>query len=278
VANEEGVVSIDLPLQVDEALQWLARIKTLSAKPLRVIIFTAPDRVNSDALKALAPHLGAFSLPAIIQDAGFNQLYAALEASQPRLLEPLSPVQLRERAVLPDMTFSDAATFTLGMSNPVRIDIASAGGYGAGGSSVSIRDTGILFAGWMVSSDQPPWAPGAQVDAWIARLTALRRNRKVKLIVPAAGPVGDLSMATRTQDYLKAASAAVKKLVRQHKPRESLGALAQELAAFYKPNQGSKDAAGLLAARVAERVEQSLGRMYDELMAAQTTSEIVPEP
>ena len=53
VVDEDGAVSIDLPLNVGEALGWRDMIQTLTPKPLRTIIYTSPDRTNSDALKAL---------------------------------------------------------------------------------------------------------------------------------------------------------------------------------------------------------------------------------
>ena len=272
VIGDDGAVSIDLPLTPDEALQWQAQIKELTPKPLRAIIFTSSERVNSDALKSLAPNLGAFSLPAIIQDAGFSRLYAALEAAQPRMLEPLSPVQLRERAVLPDLTFSDAATFTLGLEEPVRIDITNAGGYAPGCSLVTIRDTGVVFTGELVTSREPPSLATANVDQWVAVLTGLRRNRKVKVIVPGRGPTGDTSTVAETLDYIKAAYAGVKKMVRLHRPREGASALTTELLEMYVPVSGK---AWLDPDIIAQRIQSSLEHLYDELtvQAAGETAE-----
>ncbi|MCL4504488.1 MAG: hypothetical protein M1434_13140 [Chloroflexi bacterium] len=260
VVDKDGAVSIDLPLNVDEALQWHAQIRRLAPKPLRAIIFTSAERVNSDALKALAPNLGAFGLPAIIHDAGFNQLYAALEASQPRMLEPLSPVQLRERAVLPDMTYSDSATFTLGLENPVRIDITSAANYSPGSSIVLIRDTGVAFVGSLVAGNEPPFLHNANLEAWQSLLANLRRNRKIKVIVAASGPVGDMALVARTQAYLKAAQSGIHKLVRAHKPRESLSALAADLVELFGSFTGSYDV-------VVRRVQSGLEYIYDMTLA-----------
>ena len=273
VDNGSGTVSIDLPVNVDEALQWRSMLQELTPKPLRTIIFTAPDRVNSDALKALTPNLGPFGLPSIIQDAGFNTLYAALEAAQPRLLEPLSPVQLREHAVLPDMTFSDSATFTLGLDVPIRIDMTSVSANAPGCCMVTLRDSGVVFAGGLVAGSWPPMLPGADVEHWLASLSVLRRNRKIKVIVPAQGLCGDLSLVARTQEYLKAASAGIRKLARTHKPRdtERIGALAVELADLYAGKYDSGD-----TERVVRRVSDNLGRIFDEL-TLQAVAEPVPD-
>jgi glyoxylase-like metal-dependent hydrolase (beta-lactamase superfamily II) len=285
IVGEDGAVSIDLPLNTDEALQWREQIKGLTPKPLRAIIFTSSDRVNSDALRSLAPNLGAFSIPAIIQDAGFNQLYAALEAAQPRMLEPLSPVQLRERAVLPDVTFSDSATFTLGLEEPVHIDITNAGGYAPGCSLVTIRDTGVVFTGELVTSHEPPSLMTANIDQWVEVLTNLRRNRKIKTVVPGRGPVGDSSAVAETLSYIKAAYAGVKKLVRSHRSREGVGALTPELLSRYAPasSKVSRERAGAVhgavhldASAISQRIQMGLERVYDEL-TARAAAEPQPE-
>lgn len=270
VVTEEGAVSIDLPHQPDEALQWRDHIKEMTPKPLRAIIFTSANRVNSDALKALAPSLGPYSLPAIIQDAGFHQLYSALEAAQPRLLEPLSPAQLREHTVLPEVTFSNAMTFTLGNENPLFIDVVNAGGYIPGGSTVTIRDTGIEFSGWLVANHEPPTIDAnANVDAWITALGILRRNHKVKTIIPARGAVGDLQNVIETVEYLKAIRSAIRKLVRTHRSRDGVTALVPELLAYYSSSKAKAHPRGAAAtaheAEFAQRVQGSLECLFDNL-------------
>jgi hypothetical protein len=270
VVTEDGAVSIDLPQHPDEALQWRDQIKEMTPKPLRAIIFTSANRVNSDALKALAPNLGPYSLPAIIQDAGFNQLYSALEAAQPRLLEPLSPAQLREHTVLPEVTFSDAMTFTLGNENPLYIDVVSGGGYIPGGSTITIRDTGIEFSGWLVTSHEPPTiGSDANVDAWITALGTLRRNHKVKTIVPARGAICDLQNVVDTVEYLKALRSDIRKLVRTHRSRESIMMMVPDLLAHYNGSKSKAHLRGAAAtaheAEFTQRIQSSLECLFDNL-------------
>ncbi|HEY3289472.1 MAG TPA: hypothetical protein VGK87_05030, partial [Anaerolineae bacterium] len=220
--------------------------------------------------KALAPNLGAFGLPALIQDSGFNQLYASLEASQPRMLEPLSPIQLRERAVLPDMTYSDAVTFTLGQENPIHIDVASVNRFAPGSSIVTVRDSNIYFTGWLVAGNEPPALQRANIDAWLQALASLRRNRKLKFIVPANGPIGDMSLVVRTQQYLKEAQSAVRKAVRAHKPREHLALLTRDLVAVFAHASGDNQAQQRNALIGLERI-------YDEMVAQTIVSEPAQE-
>jgi glyoxylase-like metal-dependent hydrolase (beta-lactamase superfamily II) len=186
------------------------------------------------------------------------------------MLEPLSPVQLRERAVLPDMTYSDAATFTLGLDNPIRIDISSANNFSPGCSVVTVRDTGIVFTGRMVAGNEPPLLQKANLDAWLAALAVMRRNRKLKAIVPASGPVGGMDLVARTQEYLKTAQAGVRKLVRSHKPRENLSQLASVLLASFAPVPGDTDA--YMRSTLA-----GLERLYDDLVAQTFLSDPVHE-
>jgi hypothetical protein len=180
-------------------------------------------------------------------------------------------MQLRERAVLPDVTYSESATFTLGMEDPVRVDIANAGGFIPGSSTMTIRDTGVMFVGWLVASHEPPMLRNVNADPWMAALGNLRRNRKIKVIVPASGPVGDLSTVSQTQEYLKAAYSGVKKLARTHKPREAVGSLVPDLLKIYMTGNAVDHPF------IAPRVQGNLERIYDEL-AAQAVTEPVIEP
>jgi glyoxylase-like metal-dependent hydrolase (beta-lactamase superfamily II) len=269
VVGDDGVIGIDLPANAGEARAWRAQLAELSDKPLRAIIFTSPDRVNSDALAAISPMPGALSLPAFIHEAGFAQLYAALEASQPRALEPLTPVQLRERAVLPDATFTGGMTLVAGSASPLFVDAAFVGGYSPGSACVTIRDTGILFTGDLVTHQEPPPLAGANLDAWLEALVNLKRNRKVVTLVPGRGPAGGLEMAAETQAYLKAARAGVQRLVKAHRDRADVSALMPDLLALYAgaPIRSRRSAAQAAAdaETVARRVRAGLEHLYDQM-------------
>ncbi len=265
VIGDDGPVSIDLPLTPEETLDWRAQIGKLSDKPLRAVLFTSADRVSSEALAALAAHPGPLSIPSIIHDAGFAQLYAALEASQPRSPEPLTPAQLRERAVLPDITFTDSTTLVVGSTNPLFLDIKHVGGYSPGSAIVVVRDAGIVFAGDLITSREPPSLTRGNLDQWSATLTEFKRSLKTATIVPGRGPVADVEAISETLAWLKAARSAVQKLVRGRKTRADVSAIVPELMALYAIKPGKPRRGGADTSLVERRVLLSLEYLFDQL-------------
>ncbi|MCS7061456.1 MAG: hypothetical protein RMN25_09870 [Anaerolineae bacterium] len=264
VIGDTGVVSIDLPSSAEEALDWRAQITALTNKPLRAVVFTSADRASSAALAALAPHPGPLSIPAIIHEAGFTQLYAALEASQPKSPEPLNPVQLREQAVLPEATFSEATTIVVGAENPLFLDVKRVGGYSAGSAIVAVRDADIVFAGDLITSKEPAPLVGCNLDEWIAALTEMKRSLKTAMIVPGRGLVADAETITETLTYLKAARTTVQRLVRSRKTRADAAGLATELLALY-PLKTSKSRRSVNVSAIERRIALGLEYLFDQL-------------
>ncbi len=271
VIGDDGAVSIDLPLTPQETLAWRTEIATLSDKPLRAVIFTSADRVNSDALGALAAHPGPLSIPSIIHDAGFAQLYAELEASQPKFPEPPTPAQLRERAVLPDITFTDSTTLVVGSTNPLFLDIKHVGGYSPSSAIVVVRDTGIVFAGDLITNREPPSLTQSNLEhleQWSAALSEFKRSLKAAKIVPGRGPVADTQAISETLAWLKATRNAVNKLIRSRKTRADVLALVPELLALYDIKPGKSRRGGPDTSLIQQRVLLSLESLFDQLSQA----------
>jgi glyoxylase-like metal-dependent hydrolase (beta-lactamase superfamily II) len=257
IVTDDGVISVDLPLTFAEALAWRAEISQVTDKPLRGALFTSAHRVFGDALRALSHKPGTAILPGLVHETGFNLLFAQLEQQfQNRQGEPLSAAQLRERGVLPELTFSDSATFSLGGKDAVQFDVTRVGGFMPGSALVSIRGTDVVFAGDLVSRGVPPPIVGASnIDEWAEALATLRKNKTFKTLVPGVGPVGDLSAATETAEYIKAAHAAVRKVHRANRSRDALAVVMGDLLSRYPAaNRG-------LAAQ--QRVLRGLEAMFD---------------
>lgn len=241
IVTDDGVVSVDLPLTVAEALAWRAEISQITDRPLRGVIYTSAHRAFGDALRALSHKPGTAILPAMIHESGFNQMFAALEQKfQNRLGEPLSPGQLRERGVLPELTYSDSATFSLGGRDAIIIDVTRVGGFTPGSALISVRGSDVVFAGDIVSKGGPPTIVGqSNVDAWVDALNTLRKSKVFKTVVPGHGPISDLSAALETGEYVKAALAAVRKVLKANRSRDALPILMAELLARYpQANRG----------------------------------------
>ena len=75
-------------------------------------------------------------------------------------------------------------------------------------------------------------------------------------------------MLNQTLDYLKMASSGVRRLVRTHKPRESVTALVPDLLALY--SNGKSGAPSIEQEVMAQRIQTSLERIYDDLLASNT--------
>lgn len=265
IIGDDGPISIDLPPTAEETLSWRAQIAALSEKPLRAVIFTAADRVNSEALGALAAHPGPLSVPSIIHDAGFAALYAALEASQPKSPEPLTPAQLRERAVLPDITFTESTTLVVGSASPLFVDVRHVGGYSPGSAIVTVRDHDVVFTGDVITSKEPPSLAQADLDRWSALLADFKRSLKTATIVPGRGPLADVEAISETLAYLKAARSAVQKLIRGRKTRADVAALAPDLLALYALRPGRSRRGGPDISLIERRVLLSLESLFDQL-------------
>ncbi len=241
VVTEDGVVSIDLPLTVAEALAWRAEISQVSDKPLRGVIFTSAQRAFGDALRALSHKPGTAILPALIQESGFSQQFGQLEQQfQNRLGEPFSAAQLRERGVLPELTFSGSATFSLGGKDAVQIEVVRVGGFSPASALISVRGSDVVFAGDLVSRGAPPViSPNSNIEEWVEALNALRKNKAATTIVPGIGPVSDGSAAAETAEYLKTALASVRKLIRANRSRDTLAVvLGDVLSRYPQANRG----------------------------------------
>lgn len=268
IVTDDGVCSIDLPSTVAETLAWRAEISQITDRPLRGVIFTSARRALGDALRALSHKPGTAILPALIHETGFQNMFALLEHQyQNRLGEPLSPAQLRERGVLPELTFTESATFTLGGRDGVQLDVARVGGFMPGSSVVTVRGTDVLFAGDLLSKGAPPAiAPQTDVEAWLEVLSALRKRKNVKTVVPGMGPVCDQTCAVETADYLKSAQTAVRKLVKSNRSRETLTVLLAETLAKYP--------AAARSLSLQQRALSGLEALYDILLAQ--PAEVVP--
>lgn len=188
IVTDECAIAVDLPMQASELADWRAGMAAVTSKPLRWIVFTSPERVSADTLKLLAPvekpAPKVIGVPTIIQDAGFAQLYAALESAQPRSPEPLTAFELRKRGILPEFTFSEKMTLTSG-NPPVHTDILHVDGVMPGSAFVFVREAGLVFVGDHIAANDPPVLyANSNLDHWIDALAEIQREKKVTIVVP----------------------------------------------------------------------------------------------
>jgi glyoxylase-like metal-dependent hydrolase (beta-lactamase superfamily II) len=257
VIGEDGVVCIDLPLDPEETRGWRAQIAEFTDKPVRAVMFTTSDRMNSGSLAVVKS-------PAILHEAAFAQLYATAEPPSDPPGEPQPPAPVREPGAGPEVTFSSAATFVLGTRHPSFVDAVHRGGYSPDASFVIPRDSGVVFVGNHVVVGHPPDLSQGDFDRWQTILTTLRRNRHVATVVPGWGAPGNTTIVDETLDYIKVATARVKALVRANRARSDVAALIPELLMLYttKSSKGSARQDVLV-----QHMRAGLERIYDNLKA-----------
>lgn len=239
VVSDDGAICIDLPHTAAETLAWRSELALLTLKPIKSVIFTSPDRFSSEALGALAT--GKLRMPTLLQDAGHHTLLSALEASYPHPTELGLPFHVREQAGLPEITFSDHATVTLGGSvDPIYVDVTHVGGCAPGASYVTVRDSGILFVGDHIAVGEAPLFSAGDLDKWIKALTGLARFKNIKTVVPGRGAITNASAGEAMVEFVKSLKSAMTKFNRRDHAREDLAALVPELAAQFEPKRRTR--------------------------------------
>lgn len=283
IVTDECAIAVDLPMQASELADWRAGMAAVTSKPLRWIVFTSPERVSADTLKLLAPvdkpAPKVIGVPTIIQDAGFAQLYTALESAQPRSPEPLTAFELRKRGILPEFTFSEKMTLTSG-NPPVYIDILHVDGAMPGSAFVFVRDAGLVFAGdHIVTNDPPVLYSNSNLDHWINALTEIQREKKLVIVVPGRGKIHDASTVTITLEFLKSARSGLRKLAKSHKSRDAVSGLVPGLMAIYHgkntgetPTVSGSNAYTFSVA--GQSLQLGLEQLYDQLVRQMAQDEL----
>lgn len=261
VIGEDGVACIDLPLDPEEARAWRAQIAEFTDRPIRAVLFTSSDRLTSEALAVV----GA---PAMLHDSAFAQAAVPAESTVAPPLEPVAIPLIRDLGHTPHVTFSQSASLTLGVKQPTVIDIVHQGGCAPDACFVIPRGSGIAFVGDHVAAGGPPSIAQGKFERWQAVLAALKKNKAITLAVPGRGQPGAPGpMIDETADYIKAATARVKALVRANRSRSDVVALIPDLLARYAP-KGSRARSSSNLDSVYRQVRAGLERIYDDLRAA----------
>ncbi|GIV84726.1 MAG: hypothetical protein KatS3mg052_1733 [Candidatus Roseilinea sp.] len=260
VIGEDAVIYIDLPPDPAEARAWRAQVAELSDKPIRAVVFTASDRMSAESLAAVgAP-------TAVMHDAAFAPSVVQAEPAPAQSFES-PPSGARELNGAPQLTFGDSLSIVLGVKHVTFVDVAFQGGYSPDACFVTVRDSGIVFAGDHVAVGQPPNLAHGNFERWQAILAVLKKNRTVTTLVPGRGPAGKPAEAVdATLDYIKTATARVKALARAHRSRSEVSALVPDLMMLYAPKIARSKASPAYEV-LAHEMRAGLEHLYDELLA-----------
>lgn len=273
IVADDGAVAIDVPMQPIELGDWRAKVaEATDGKPLKWIVLSSPERVNPDTLKLLAPidkpPPKVLAVPTVIQDAGFQQLYQALESAQPRATEPLSAYELRKRGILPELTFGQSITLTFGNAEPVELDLTHVGGCLPGASFVTIRNAGVVFVGDHIATEDPPvMYASSDLDKWIDALVAIEKDKRVVSVVPGRGRVGEHDIVAKTLEFLRAARSGLKRLARSGKGRDAVASLVPQLMSIYQARKnGNINPNAYMFSIAAQSLQLGLEQLYDQII------------
>ncbi len=259
VIGEDAVVCIDLPVNPDEALNWKAQIAEVTDRPIRAVMFTASDRLNSEAAEA-------FGVTIIGHTSAFAQPTPPSELEIVTLTEPTPVVMtpLRLLPGVPQITFDRAASVVVTHNPPQLVDIVHQGGYALDASIVVPRGVGVAFVGGIASMNQPPTLTQADFSRWFEVLAALKTQQDFTLVVPGCGPlVTPAEAADFTRIYLETAIARVRELVRANQTRSDLTTLVPELVELCETYGGTNTRRS--SAPIDPRVVRAgLERIYDD--------------
>ena len=260
IVAEDGVVLVDLPAHAAEVHALRTAVGELTKERIRAVVFTSPDRTTSEAVAAINATI-------VVHEAAMAHLRIPTEAIP--AYDAYSGLGSYEPDFLPEMTFTDACTVTLGQKHPVFVDVHYVGGYAPGASHVTVRDSGVLFVGEHVIIGQPAALAYGDFGKWSDGLNTLKKNKKVLTLVPGRGPIGDPSHVGETLDFIKTAQSRVKELVRRNKSRSEIATLVPDILAAYALKPGKNVKLPFNVTSITQIVRAGLERIYDDLKQEQ---------
>ena len=256
IVSDDGVVLVDLPMHAAEVQALRAAVAEISPARIRSVVFTAPDRMTSEAVAAV-------NAPIVVHEAAMAHLRIPVEVTP--VYEGYSSLGGYEPDILPEMTFTDTCTVTVGQKHPTFVDVQYVGGYAPGACYITVRDSGVLFVGEHVVIGQPAALAYGDFGKWNDALNTLKKNKKVTTLIPGRGPAGDVSSVSETLDYIKFGQTRVKELVRRNKSRNEVSAIVPDILAAYALKPGKTAKLPFDVTSITQIVRAGLERIYDDL-------------
>lgn len=263
VVADDGVVLIDLPAHAAEVHALRAAVGELTQDRIRAVVFTAPDRTTSEAVAAV-------NAPIVVHEAAMAHLRIPMDVMPS--YDAYSALGGYEPDFLPEMTFTDSCTVTVGHKHPAFVDVQYVGGYAPGACYITVRDSGVTFVGEHAAIGQPAALAYGDFGKWSDALNALKKNKKVTMLVPGRGPTGDVNSVGETLDYIKTTQSRVKELVRRNKSRSEVAQLVPDILAAYALKPGKNAKLPFDVTSITQIVRAGLERIYDDLKQEQVTN------
>ena len=206
IVGSSGVIVIDTGVSYRHGRQMLAAIRTVTDKPIALVIIT-------HAAQEFVFGVAAFT------ETGSQLLTHAKSAELMRsrcnhCLENLviqlgADAMAGTRLIVPERTLEQSQSLQIAGRE---IDILYFGWASTPGDAVVLdRATGVAFAGGLITNRRIPELRDGELAGWLRALAALKRT-SARTIVPGYGDVGGLELADLTAAYLRAIDDQVQRL------------------------------------------------------------------
>ena len=198
IVGPEGVIVIDTGVNVVHGRAILGAIRTVTDKPIALVVNTHPHPENVLGNHAFAD-TGA---PVLARAETIEAMRARCKLCFENVERVLGPsVMAGTEIVIPNLSVSGNGSYVAG-GRPIEL-YHFGWGHTEGDLAVFDPESGVLFTGDLVYLDRIPYTHEARVRGWIAALGKLQKI-PARRIVPGHGPIADPERIRETYDYLAA--------------------------------------------------------------------------
>ncbi len=256
VRSPQGIIGIDAPSYPRDARNWVTQLRRLDRKPIQYLILT-----NSHGDRILNTRW--FDAPLLVHKDTSNTLYNYGKRFPTSIIESLTtrnPEKGREISTSPVETPSLSFTHSLTRyQHAYKIELMVAPNAAPGGIWVFFPESGVLFVGDTLVSNQHPFLATANSAAWLTTLHKLTNwVGKVNTIVPGRGPLSGAQAIEPLQHYIQLMQRLVQQLVDEDAPKEETAVLVPKFLPMFPVHN-------LPIEWIKKQIKLSLAHVYDEI-------------
>jgi glyoxylase-like metal-dependent hydrolase (beta-lactamase superfamily II) len=206
IVGASGVIVIDTGVSYRYGTQMIAAIRTITDKPIALVIITHAVQEFVFGAAAFAQSGAQLLTHAKSAELMRSRCNHCLQS----LLSQLGAQAMeRTQLIVPEQTLEQSQSL---QAAGREIDILYFGWASTPGDVVVVdRATGVAFTGGLVVNRRIPELRDGQLAGWLAALQALERTC-ARTIVPGYGAVGGLELVDLTTAYLRALEDQVQRL------------------------------------------------------------------
>lgn len=208
IVGDTGVLAIDTGTSYRQGEQLLAAIRSVTDKPVRLVLITHAQKDFLFGGAAYREH----GIPILMHRQAAALMASRCERCLKMLKETLGEEEMRGTVMFtPDQQFDTTQTLDV-IGRPIRLMYF---GHSSGPGDVAVLDaaSGVLFAGGLLGHGRIPDLQDGDLEGWLRALQALRAL-PVRVIVPGHGPAASPEDIDAQVRYLAQLQARVRELLR----------------------------------------------------------------